>query len=44
MNDKEATNREAKIKEEFIYEGPGNPLSDIIHVRDNFGVNAKEGS
>ena len=31
-------------KEEFIYQGPGDTLSDVIHVGDNFAVNAKEGN
>ena len=44
MNDKEATDREAEKNEEFIYQGPGDTLSDVIHVGDNFAVNAEEGN
>ena len=44
MNDKEATNRETEKKEDFIYHGPGDTLSDVIHVGDNFVVNAEEGN
>ena len=44
MNDKEATDREAEKKEEFIYQGPGDTLSAVIHVGDNFAVNAEEGN
>ena len=44
LNDKETTNREAEKKEEFIYQGLGDTLSDVIHVGDNFAVNAEEGN
>ena len=44
MNDKEATDKEAEKKEEFIYQRPGDTLSDVIYVGDNFVVNAEEGN
>ena len=44
MNDKEAIDREAEKKEEFIYQGSGDTQSDVIHVLDNFAVNAEEGN
>ena len=44
MNDKEGIEREAEKKEDFIYQGPGDTLSNVIHVGDNFVVNAEEGN
>ena len=44
MNDKEANDRETEKKEDFIYQGSGDTLSDVIHVGDNFTVNAEEGN
>ena len=44
LNDKEATDREVEKKEEFIYQGSGDTLSDVIHVGVNFVVNAEEGN
>ena len=44
LNDKDATDREAEKKEDFIYHGPGDTLSDVIHVGDNFAVDAEEGN
>ena len=44
LNDKEATDREAEKKEDFIYQGLGDTLSNVIHVGDNFAVNAELGN
>ena len=42
MYDKEAIDRETKNKEDFTYHGHGDTLSDVIHVGDNFAINAEE--
>ena len=43
LNDKEATYRETEKKEDFIYQGPGDTINDVIHMGDNLVVNAEEG-
>ena len=44
MNDKEVTDTKTEKKEDFTYQGSGDTLSDVIHVGDNFAVNAEEGN
>ena len=32
LNDKEAIDKETENKEDFIYQGPGDTLSDVIYM------------
>ena len=44
MIDKEATNRETEKQRGLYISGPGDTLSNVIHLGNNFAVNAEEGN